>query len=120
MNKTARSPLKGLLEDLELALKFGNVQDIESAGHALLAHTKDDIYEIKLLAPDSPVSRESSNLEVLKQFVEDYRGDLKGASLKRTCGHCQHEEYILHGSGKCEPAYRWTNDYLLKNWPEEL
>lgn len=119
--KTSGNSLRSLLEQLELAVKFGSAQDLESAANKLLANAKYDQFTgyIKkaTYGPREQIV-ESANPVVAFEKLSQYRGkDLAGASIHITCGHCGSSHKMVSSTGDWGAHHI---DYVLDNFPEEL
>ncbi len=118
--KAPRKPFRQLIENLELAYRFGASEELDSAINDLLANVRYDTYVFSLKnGSEMFVSRESSNPEVVFQDMLEMKNSdvISGACLDRICGHCGTKEIITASRG---PREKTHIQFLIDNFPEEL
>ncbi len=122
--KIVKKSFRQLIEGIDLALRFGSQEELESACNELLSNVKYDTYEAKVRT-DSDFGHGmelvafSSNPETVytKLLTHDKEGT--GATLEVTCGHCGQRDGArsLSSWGKIHKSHvKW----LIDNFPEEL
>ena len=121
--KTQLAPsLRQLLEKLDLALKFGNIDELESSCHNLLANVRYDTFQgiIKRDYTERESVGESSNPVVIFERLAKFKGEtLTGARVIVTCGHCGNEDKSRYVHSGGQPGANHI-DFVLDNFPEEL
>lgn len=95
----APKPFRILIEQIELALRFGSSEDLESACNEMLSVTKEDSFKLTWFENgkyEEFSSKYPANVEVQLRKIP---WDTKVCRLSRTCGHCGTVESIAHSSG---------------------
>jgi hypothetical protein len=118
--KAPRKSFRQLIENLELAYRFGAPDELDSAINDLLANVRYDTYVFSLKnGSEMFVSRESSNPEVVFQDMLEMKNSdvISSAYLDRICGHCGNKEIITASYG---PRDKTHIQFLIDNFPEEL
>lgn len=116
-------PFRILLEQIEIARKFGSQEELESACDELLSVTSADRYVLELRKAFSGEFEWEADSEdpayVLQVTEESKRRDLSGARLTVRCGHCKQEikdrTVASHGA-----VHKEHVQFVLDNFPQEL
>ena len=113
-------PFRILIDQIDLALRFGSSDELESACNELLSSVKYDTFEAQVRVQGGVDSIAfSSNPEVVYIKLLTYNKEATGARLEVTCGHCGQRDDIRSCS-----SFGGTNrshiQFLLDNFPQEL
>lgn len=119
--RTVAKPFRILIEQMELALRFGSQEELESTCNELLSQVKYDTFEAGAKLNNSGETELisfSSNPEVVYQKLLEYRKEGTGAYLNVTCGHCGNEDRgrSISSWGMRRSHTKW----LLDNFPKEI
>jgi hypothetical protein len=100
--KATSKPLRSLLEQLELAVKLGSHEELESAANELLATVKCDLFHLvwrQASPPDQTVEYYSEYLEKIEMKMREIPEKPFSVRLYRECGHCGHEKQLITTAG---------------------
>lgn len=120
--KAPRKSFRRLIENLELAYRFGAPDELDSAINDLLAHVKLDTYKATIRQPFEKKEEiiRSPYTEVVLQKLCKYEGlSSTGASVEVICGHCGNinQNQTRISGGEYGPHHI---KFVLDNFPEEL
>lgn len=122
--KNLQKSFRQLIEDMELELKFGSQEGLESACQALLSQVKYDTFEARARVTDSlgtgmECIALSSNPEAVYTKLLTYDKEVTGARLEVICGHCGQRDGARSLSS-WGPMDKSHVKFLIDNFPEEL
>lgn len=103
--KNDGASLRSLLEQLELDLKLGDREALESSVQRLLATVKWDEYRLTWAENGNYEFYNSVYLENIFEKLWKIPYDSKVVRLSRICGHCQKMESLAHSSGHVNGEY---------------
>lgn len=121
--RSLQKSFRQLIEQMELELKFGSQEGLESACQALLSQVKCDTFEACARVTDSlgtgmECVALSSNPEVVYTKLLTFDKEVTGARLEVICGHCgQRDGARSRASWGCEGKSHIK--FLIDNFPEE-
>lgn len=111
---TNHKPIRSLLEQLELAVKLGSHEELESAANELLATVKYDSFKLTWAENGNYEEYTSIYPENIERRLRQIPYDTKVCRLSRTCGHCGNTESIAHSSGHVNQYYENVKYVLQK------
>lgn len=114
--RSLQTSFRQLIDNLDLQLRFGSSEGLESACHELLSLVKMDSFEAY---SETDLIGFSSNPEVVYQKLLEWKKEGVSASLIVTCGHCGEEDKsrcISSAGGRGAHHVK----FLIDNFPEEL
>lgn len=120
----APKPFRILIEQIELALKFGSSEELESACNELLSSVKIDQYELQVKSTFShPGARQIGSAPFIHSKIQQYVNmkenlpTVHGVFLRRHCGHCEAQKQIASSYGEISDSHL---QHLVDNFPQEL
>lgn len=121
-SRRGAKPFRILIEQIELASKFGSAEDLELACNELLSSVKYDTYQgiIKRDYTQRESVGESSNPAAIFEKMAKFKGEkLTGARIIVTCGHCGNEDKARYTMSGGHPGAHHI-EHVLDNFPKEL
>lgn len=122
--RSLQRSFRQLIDNLELELRFGSQEGLESAINELLSRVKMDTFEVGARVTDeSGTNIEtvafSSNPEAVYRKLLTFDKETTGARLEVTCGHCGQRDGARSRSSWGREGKSHIK-FLIDNFPKEL